>query len=167
MTLNVVPTCRLSLSGKRLGREVSPPTQISVPPLRVYTFIPVTGQIISRQVVVEQAAPESAASAEPSSPAPAPAAAKAKAKAAAVGAGSAAGLQPPQVPNPVGQVVTGGNANADGEEAEEDDEDDGEAEEEDLEAELKKLETLNKKKTKKKGLAGQKKESKAKKHKAA
>ena len=172
MTLNVVPTCRLSLSGKRLGREVSPPTQISVPPLRVYTFIPVTGQIISRQVVVEQAAPESAASAEPSSPAPAPAAAKAKAKAAAVGAGSAAGLQPPQVPNPVGQVGTGGKSNIDGKEAADDDVDGEEEEEEeeegevDLEAELKKLETLQRGKKKKKGSAGQNVEPKAKKPKA-
>ncbi len=148
------------MSSKRFGREVFPPTQISVPPLRVYTFIPVTGQIISRQVVVEQASPESAESAE----SPAPAAAKAKAKVAAVGAGSAAGIQPPQVPNPVGQVVAGGNAKADSDDAEDEDADIGEAEEgDDLEAELAKLETLNKKKSK----AGQKKESKSKKHKAA
>ena len=155
-----------------MAREVFPPTQISLPPLRVYTFIPVTGQIISRQVVVEQGSPESAEGAVPALPAPA--ATKAKAKAAAVGAGSAAGLQPPQVPNPVGQVVAGGKSNIDSKEAADDDVDGEEEEEEeeegdvDLEAELMKLETLQrgKKKKKKKGSAGQNVEPKAKKPKA-
>ena len=151
-----------------MAREVFPPTQISLPPLRVYTFIPVTGQIISRQVVVEQGSPESAEGAVPALPTPA--AAKAKAKAAAVGAGSAAGLQPPQVPNPVGQVVAGGKSNIDSKEAADDDVDGEEEEEEgevDLEAELKKLETLQRgKKKEKKGSAGQNVEPKAKKPKA-
>jgi hypothetical protein len=150
-----------------VAREVFPPTQISLPPLRVYTFIPVTGQIISRQVVVEQGSPESAEGAVPALPAPA--AAKAKVKAAAVGAGSAAGLQPPQVPNPVGQVVAGGKSNIDSKEAADDDVDGEEEEEEgevDLEAELKKLETLQRGKKKKKGSAGQNVEPKAKKPKA-
>ena len=152
---------------RQVAREVFPPTQISLPPLRVYTFVPVTGQIISRQVVVEQGSPESAEGAVPALPAPA--ATKAKAKAAAVGAGSAAGLQPPQVPNPVGQVVTGGKSNIDGKEAADDDVDGEEEEEEeevDLEAELKKLETLQRGKKKKKGSAGQNVEPKAKKPKA-
>ena len=147
-----------------MAREVLPPTQISLPPLRVYTFVPVTGQIISRQVVVEQGSPESAEGAVPALPAPA--ATKAKAKAAAVGAGSAAGLQPPQVPNPVGHVVTGGKSNIDGKEAADDDVDGEEEEEVDLEAELKKLETLQRGKKKKKGSAGQNVDSKAKKPKA-
>jgi len=157
---------------RQVAREVFPPTQISLPPLRVYTFIPVTGQIISRQVVVEQGSPESAEGAVPALPTPA--AAKAKAKAAAVGAGSAAGLQPPQVPNPVGQVVAGGKSNIDGKEAADDDVDGEEEEEEeeeeeaevDLEAELMKLETLQRGKKKKKGSAGQNVEPKAKKPKA-
>jgi len=154
-----------------VAREVFPPTQISLPPLRVYTFVPVTGQIISRQVVVEQGSPESAEGAVPALPAPA--ATKAKAKAAAVGAGSAAGLQPPQVPNPVGQVVAGGKSNidskeaadntVDGEEEKEEEEEEGEV---DLEAELKKLETLQRGKKKMKGSAGQNVEPKAKKPKA-
>ena len=152
---------------RQVAHEVFPPTQISLPPLRVYTFIPVTGQIISRQVVVEQGSPESAEGAVPALPAPA---AKAKAKAAAVGAGSAAGLQPPPAPNPVGQVVAGGKSNVDGKEAADDDVDGEEEEEEedgkvDLEAELKKLETLQRGK-KKKGSAGQNVEPKAKKPKA-
>jgi hypothetical protein len=150
-----------------VAHEVFPPTQISLPPLRVYTFIPVTGQIISRQVVVEQGSPESAEGAVPALPAPA---AKAKAKAAAVGAGSAAGLQPPPAPNPVGPMVAGGKSNVDGKEAADDDVDGEEEEEEegevDLEAELKKLETLQRGKKKKKGSAGQNVEPKAKKPKA-
>ena len=114
--------------------QVHPATQVSVPPLRVYTFIPVTGQIISRQVVIEAAEPgeseQSAESAANTKSKGSEQSAESAAKAKVVGNGSDAG--------PTDEL--------DGEDKDElDDEDD-------LESNLKKLEHLEKKK--KKGQAG-------------
>ena len=66
---------------------MKPLRDLTLPPLRVYTFVPVTGQIITK-VIVDQACPK----------------AKAKPKSAA-GTGSASGAQPPVVDKPVEKLA--------------------------------------------------------------
>ena len=137
-----------------------PPSPVALPPLRVWTFIPLTGQIISRQVVVEGESSESAVTVSTASTASAGSPRQPKAVTPVkkvknpVGVGSPAGTQPPTVPNPVGEVVAGGAKASleEGEEAEDAEEDDeGVADEDDLEVELKKLESMSGKKNKGKG----------------
>jgi len=65
--------------------QVAPPEPITLPPLKTWTFIPVTGQIIARLVVVDS---EAAVTAK--APPKAKAAAKAAAAAKATGATAAA-----------------------------------------------------------------------------
>lgn len=141
--------------------EVAPPTAINIPPLRVWTFIPVTGQIISRQVIVDDISTGSSSHGTP---------AKSKRKAVpdtpetdgkqdteAQGSGSAAGKKLPLVPKPKGKIATPNTE--DGTQLDDDEEDGDEAEEveEDgtsIEDELAKLEALQTKTRKKKETAG-------------
>jgi hypothetical protein len=139
---------------------VAPPTAIEIPPLRVWTFIPVTSQIISRQVIVEdgttvatpgkQQRKESPQS--PQSP---------ETPGDIQGSGSALGTKLPSVVQPKGNVVTPGKRKAqddegDGDDGEGDDGDDGEGGDGDvdgdlnIEDELAKLEALQGKGRKKK-----------------
>ena len=136
--------------------KVPPPSPVALPPLRVWMFISLTGQIINRQVVVEGESSEPAVSTASAGSPPPKAVTPVKKVKNPVGVGSPAGTQPPTVPNPVGEVVAGGakaSLEEEGEEAGDAEEDDqeGVADEDDLEAELKKLESMSGKKNKGKG----------------
>ena len=127
----------------------------------MYTFIPVTGQIISRQVLMESAEPgESEQSAESVANAKSKGSeqsAEAAAKAAVVGKGSDAGLQPPDLPTPLGRVVTGGGAKLLDDEDDDDNGEEFDPIEESLEIDrrLEEARKKNKKKSKDKGHTGE------------
>ena len=137
-----------------LTSQVAPPTPIDIPPLRIWTFIPVTGQIISRQVIVQDGTKVVATHAKPK-PKASPETAEAKESKELPGSGSTSGNKLPTVTKPKGSVITPG-----GEDVKNEDDDDPqeEAEEEatesgvgNIEEELKKLEALQKQSRKQKG----------------
>jgi hypothetical protein len=119
---------------------------ISLPPLRVYTFIPVTGQIISRTVV-----PEEVDAAKPKTPVKRKVMESAESATPTSTAGGSA-KKIPTVPTPKGEVQTPTAKNEDDtpeDEQNTDQEADGTGAV-DLEAELQALEALSAKKVTKK-----------------
>ena len=104
--------------------QVAPSSEIILPPLKVYTYIPVTGQIISRTMMpsVPGTVATGAAGAAETPGAPAAGAAGA---AGSSGSGSANNSVPPEVDAAKGKVKKGGSKRAaDDLDAPEDDEDD-------------------------------------------
>jgi hypothetical protein len=134
--------------------QVAPVSEITLPPLKVYTFYPVSGSIISRTMMPNT--PGSGAEAQRAAGDAAPS--KAVGAAGASGSGSSTGSVPPVVDAAKGKVKKGGkkrdapgDEDEDGDDDEDDIGDDGEDELEDNEdGEFAKLAQLEKK-TKKKG----------------
>jgi hypothetical protein len=112
---------------------------VNLPPLRVFTFIPVTGQIISRQVLVEEGSAASAGTT--TTPTKANNSATITPTKGPTGKGTPTGAQTPVAPKPIGTVHTeslenepkGSESGEEGESGEDGD---------NLEAELKKLESM-------------------------
>jgi hypothetical protein len=139
---------------------------VDIPPLRVWTFIPVTGQIISRQVIVDDGGGKiSTPGKEPRKVSPlSPPSTLSTQSPLSPEAPTVVGTTLPSVVQPKGTVVTPGkrkNTEPDGDEEQSDP--DGEAEPEEggdlsIEDELAKLEALQSK-----GRAGKKNEAAAKK----
>ena len=118
-------------------QQVAPTGETVMPPLRKFTFVPATGQIIARTVNGDetqeptQTAQPEAAQASGSKTAAAP---KAKTKAtpkAAQGSGSKTGAEPPQPDKPKGSLKVAGAEGEENEEELDDDDDEGSADVED------------------------------------
>ena len=120
--------------------QVPPPETVVIPPLRVWTFIPVTGQILSRQVLMDNESSPSKAT--PDRPDP-------KVSAASSGSTNAVntGKIAPSTETPQGKVIVGAGGTADdgdddGDNEDGEDQEDGDEANDNLEEELKKLEAL-------------------------
>lgn len=131
--------------------QVAPPEPITLPPLKTWTFIPVTGQIIARLVVVDSdaAAPTAKAKAKATTTAKAPAAAKATAKATAKAKATASGKEVPSPAAPKGDIAVGTGSEEPAEDEAEDAEEEADDDGGDLEEELKELEAMTDTGTKK------------------
>ena len=143
-----------------IASKVAPPTAIDIAPLRIWTFLPVTGQIISRQVIVEDGSNVKVTTpGKPQRKESAPSSQSPETPGDVKGSGSALGTKLPTVTQPKCNIVTPGKRKNKGEKEEEkedeedDEDDDGEqddSEETNVEDELAKLEAMQAKGRKKK-----------------
>ena len=143
----------------KIASKVAPPTAIDIAPLRIWTFLPVTGQIISRQVIVEDGSNVKVTTPGKSRIVLASCSQSPETPGDVKGSGSVLGTKLPTVTQPKGNIVTPGKRKNKGEKEEEkedeedDEDDDGEqddGEEPSVEDELAKLEAMQAKGRKKK-----------------